>query len=107
MHDFSHVTSQDDAQALAAEGKLARVLLFPAELGGQDVPPNAVYITPEAAEARELIIGSLQRFAAEGLIDKLNVKPEYKGDSFVPSKLVINASHSERDGSFNPTIEVW
>jgi hypothetical protein len=105
--DFSQVKSVAAAQALADRGKLVRVLAFPAELGGQDVPENVVYITPEAAEARALIIGTLQRFAKQGLIDNLTVTPEYKGDSFVPSRLVINATSSKKAGAFNPTIEVW
>ncbi|MDF0486811.1 hypothetical protein PX554_01610 [Sphingomonas sp. H39-1-10] len=105
--DFSAVTSRAAAEALARQGKLVRILLFPAEFGGEDVPENAVYITPEAAAARELILGTLQRFAKEGLIDKLDVTPDYKGDSFVPSRIVMHATHSKKKGSFEPTIEVW
>ncbi len=105
--DFSQVKSRAAAQALADKGELVRILVFPAELGGQDVPENVVYITPEAAQARELIVGTLRRFADDGLIDNLTVKPQYKGDSVVPSRLVMNATSSKKAGGFNPTIEVW
>ena len=105
--DFSAVTSLAVAEALARQGKLVRVLLFPAEFGGEDIRENAVYITPEAAAARELILGTLHRFVAEGLVDKLDVTPDYKGDSFVPSRIVMHATRSKKKGSFEPTIEVW
>jgi hypothetical protein len=105
--DFSHIDSQEAAEALAAQGKLVKILLFPAELGGPDDPENIAYITPEAAEARLLIIGTLRRFADEGLIDNMSVRPEYKGKSIVPSRLVMEASSSKKPGGFNPTIEVW
>ena len=105
--DFSAVTSLAAAEALARQGKLVRVLLFPAEFGGEDIRENAVYITPEAAAARDLILGTLHRFIKEGLIDKMDVTPDYKGDSFVPSRIVMHATHSKKKGSFEPTIEVW
>jgi len=105
--DFSAVTSLAAAEALARKGKLVRILLFPAEFGGEDIAENAVYITPEAAAARELILGTLHRFTKEGLIDKLDVTPDYKGDSFVPSRIVMHATHSKKKGGFEPTIEVW
>nr|WP_206364838.1 hypothetical protein [Sphingomonas populi] len=105
--DFSTITSLAAAEALARQGKLVRVLLFPAEFGGEDVRENAIYITPEAAAARALILGTLHRFVTEGLVDKLDVTPDYKGDSFVPSRIVMHATHSTKKGGINPTIEVW
>jgi hypothetical protein len=105
--DFSAITSLPAAQRLAAEGKLVKVLVFPAEFGGPDVATNAIYITPEAAQERQIIIGTLRRFASDGTIDKLDVRPEYAGKSFVPSRIVIIATNSRTGGSFNPTIEVW
>lgn len=105
--DFSAVTSLAAAKALAAKGRLVEVLLFPAELGGQDLPENRVYITPEAAAAQRLMIGTLQRFVREGLINKMTVEPEYKGDSYIPSRIVMHATHSKKKGGFSPTIEIW
>ncbi len=105
--DYSQVTSLAAARALAAEGKLVKILLFPAELGGQDVPENVAYIPPYAAEARQLVIGTLRRFLADGLIDKLEVVPEYRGKSYVPTKLVMHATHSKTPGSIHPTVEIW
>lgn len=105
--DYSNVTSRDKAQALAAKGELVKILLFPAEFGGSDTPENVVYVPKAAADAKDLITGTLVRFFKEGLIDNLQVEPTYKGDSIVPSSLVMKASYSTKEGKFNPTIEVW
>jgi len=107
MPDFSNVRSAADAERLAREGKLVRVLLFPAAVGGEDVPQNVVYVPPEAAATQELIIGTLVRFVDEGVIDKLNVAPEYRGDSFIPIRIRYDAYHSARSGRFEPVIEIW
>ena len=108
MPDYSHVKTLKAAQALAKDGNLTGILLFPAELGGEDVPQNIVYVPPQAAEARTLIIGTLRRFVSEGLIDKLTVTPEYRGNSFIPSRIVFHAIDSHgKHGAFDPTVEVW
>ena len=105
--DYSKVTSREKAQALEAKGELVKILLFPEEFGGPDTPENVVYVPKVAADIKDLITGTLVRFFKEGLIDNLQVEPKYKGNSFVPSRLVMKTSHSNREGKFNPTIEVW
>lgn len=107
LPDYSHVTSAAEARELAAEGKLIKILLFPAEFGGQDMPGNVVYVPPEAARAKDLATGTLIRYVEEGLIDNLTVDAEYKGDSFIPSRILMKATHSSKDGTFNPTISIW
>lgn len=105
--DFSSVRSLAAANRLAAQGRLVKVLLFPAELGGQDVPENVSYIPPEADEARRSVIGVIRRMMQEGKVNRMTVTPTYKGDSFVPATIQFKASHSRKGGSFEPTIEVW
>ena len=55
--DFAAVDSVAKATTLAAQGRLVPILLFPEEFGGENRVENRVYITPEAAEARTLILG--------------------------------------------------
>ena len=105
--DFAHVDSLQKAEELAEQGKLFKILLFPAEFGGQDVPPNVVYVPAGIPEVKDRITEMLIRFVEEGLIDNLVVNPEYKGNSFVPSRIVMETSHSGKPGEFNPTIEIW
>lgn len=105
--DFSQVDSREKAEALAEKGELFKILLFPAEFGGQDVPPNTVYVPAGIPEIKDQITQTLIRFVEEGLIDNLSVSPEYKGNSFVPARIVMETSHSGKPGEFNPTIEIW
>jgi hypothetical protein len=105
--DYSNVTTLEAARALAAEGKLVKVLLFPAEFGGRDDAANTVYVPPGIDALKDQMTATLIRFYEQELIDDLSVKPEYKGKSVVPSKIVMTATHSTKDGKFNPTIDVW
>ena len=105
--DYSHVDSQEKVIQLAQDGLLFKILLFPEELGGQDVPPNIVYVPAGIPEIKGKLTGTLLKFAQDGLIDNLQVNPEYKGSSFVPSKITMKTSHSGKAGEFNPTIEIW
>lgn len=104
--DFSRVTSKAIAQDMAARGRLVRVALFPTELGGPDVPENEVYLPPAVISSREMIVGTLIRFHGEGLITDLYVTPEYKGDSFVPARMVFRAT-GKKGGGFEATLDVW
>lgn len=105
--DFSHVDSCEKAIALVQEGKLFKILLFPAEFGGVDIPQNSVYVPAGIPEIKDQITGTLIRFVEQGLIDDLQVNPDYKGNSFVPSAIKMSTSHSGNTGEFNPTIEIW
>lgn len=105
--DYSGVDSREKALELVKEGKLYKILLFPAEFGGDDIPQNVVFVPAGIPEIKDKITGTLMRFVQEGLIDNLQVNPEYKGNSFVPSKINIKTSHSDKAGEFNPIIEIW
>jgi hypothetical protein len=107
MPDFTNYQTLASVRALAADGILVKLLLFPAAFGGEDVPKNVVYVTMEAAAAHAAIIKTLRRMAGEGLVDQLEVKPEWKGASFVPSVIRFHGSHSAKSGSFDPEIVVW
>jgi hypothetical protein len=105
--DFSTVTSRVQVEKLAQEGKLFKILLFPAEFGGEDMPLNVVYVPAGIPEIKNQTTATLSRLAREGIIDKLTVDPEYKGKSFVPSRIVIRATDTRRKEQFNQTIPVW
>lgn len=106
--DFSNVTTKAAARQLVREGKLVRIHFFPLELGGPDEPHNVGFVTPEAASAREMLVGTLVRFFEDGLIDRLRVLPEYTGESIVPIRIVMEAGRDgDEEGGFNGSIEVW
>jgi hypothetical protein len=105
--DFSAVTTKAAAQRLVRKGELVEILYFPAEFGGPDEPQNIGYITPEAAQIREMAIGTFGRFAEDGTIDTLKVVPDYKGGSVVPSSITMTGTRSGEGGSIGITIDVW
>lgn len=105
--DFTDVDSKQKLMALVEQGKLERVHLFPLEVGGQDSELNVVYLPIGFRDAKKKVDGTILRMAQDGLISDLKVHPEYKGKSFVPSRIVIKASHPEKPGRFDATIEVW
>lgn len=105
--DFSEVKTLAAAKRLAAKGVLVKILYFPAEVGGGTNPENIGYVTPEAAQAKAMIDGTIVRFSREHLIDNLTITPDYKGDSFVPSRIVIDATHSKKKGGLHMAVEVW
>lgn len=105
--DFSNIDSREKAAQLAQEGKLFKILLFPAEFGGDDASHNIVYVPAGIPEIKDQITETLIRLVEDGLIDNLQVLPEYKGNSFVPARILMKTSHSGKAGQFNPSIEVW
>lgn len=105
--DFAQVASLDQAKELAAKGQLAKLLMFPAEFGGDDVAMNAVYVPPRSVRQRTAHIQMLRAWIEEGAVNMLDVSPEYKGTSFVPSRIHMHASHSESGEQRTLTLEVW
>jgi len=105
--DFSAVTSVAAAKKLVASGNLVEILVFPAELGGPRDKENIVYIPPAVVEGRAVAIRALQRMARDGSINKMEVEPDYRGDSIVPTRLRMTAWHTNGNGRFEVEIEIW
>lgn len=105
--DYSQVTTIEAAQKLVREGKLFKILLFPEEFGGEDNSLNAVYVPAGIPEVKDQITQTLIKYYNEDQIDSLTVNPEYKGESIVPSKIIMVAKHSTKTGTFEPAIDIW
>jgi len=105
--DFSSVDSLEKAQALYNQGKLERLFLFPLEFGGQEVPQNILYVPPGIAAIKQQIDNAIASMVKQGLIASYVAEPEYKGQSFVPSKIKIKTSHPEKAGGVDRTISIW
>ena len=105
--DFSAVTSKAQAEQLVREGKLVRILLFPAQFGGEDSPENSTYVPPAIVDALALVEGTIGRIVREGTADKLDVVPEYHGRSFVPARIRMHVTRAGEAGGFHPVVEIW
>lgn len=107
--DFSNITTKAAANRLVKEGRLVKIHFFPTELGGpaKDRHNNG-YITPEAEEARSLLISVLERDVEEGTIDQMSIVPDYRGASIIPTRIRFKAWHSQRaGGDYETVVEVW
>lgn len=103
--DFSHVASEAAAAEMAARGLLEKLLLLPAEFGGQDIPPNVVYVPVGIGGVKQHIdLGIVRQLVEEGKVTQYTATPEYTGKSFIPIALTIVA---HTPGSFTTTINIW
>jgi hypothetical protein len=106
MSDFSSITSLEAAEDASREGSLVKVLLFPAELGGQDRPENLVYIPPHVWEIKSNSTEDLLS-AVRGGMNDVAIVPEYRGTSFVPTKITITAASSGMAPGYKLEIGIW
>ncbi|TCI90952.1 hypothetical protein [Tenacibaculum sp. M341] len=102
--DYSKIDSNEKAIELFKKGELTELHLMPLEFGGQDIPMNILYV-PEFAKMFKL---RFDKMIEELLIDgeklSYSAEPEYKGNSFIPSKLKIMVTG---DSEFVETINIW
>jgi hypothetical protein len=104
---FSELQSREHADALVDLGQLVKIYIWPTELGGEDAVRNIVYVTPEAAEARAAIVGDLRRFLHGDEETEVEILPEYKGASIVPTRIRFTARHKQGGAPFERVVEVW
>ena len=106
--DFSNVDSLEKAKQLEKEGILEKVLLLPKELNGKDVKENVVYVPVGISEAMQSITNIIVGCLEGGMtLTKLEIKPLYNGNSFVPSSIVVIADNDEHKEILNSEVEIW
>jgi hypothetical protein len=105
--DYSAVDSREKAEALYRAGKLERLFLFPLEFGGHEDPRNILYVPLGIAAIKQQIDGTVRQLVNDGAVTKYVAEPEYKGNSFIPCKIKISATHHEKPGGIMPTINIW
>ena len=103
--NFSSVNSRAKAEQLWQSGELQRTLLLPAEFGGEDIPPNVVYIPAFAVEMKSRIdVKVIKPLIADKKVTRYVASPEYEGDSFVPIAINISATDP---GQFSARVAIW
>lgn len=105
--DFADVDSREKAEALVGQGLLEKIHLFPLEFGGEEVLANVAYVPIGVGQAKAMADGTVMTLIEEGQVTQYEVAPEYKGNSFVPARIVIKTWKPDADGAFHPTIEIW
>jgi hypothetical protein len=105
--ELNDVTSFEKAEHLSNKGQLVRVLLIPAEFNGSDSDVNTVYLPKAVSKAKDQVTNSLLKLERDGQITSLDVRLVYKGNSVVPSEIIMKSWHKEKSGEFINTIKVW
>lgn len=103
--DFSGIDSSARAEEAFRRGELAKLFLMPLEFGGQDIPPNTLYVPAWVTEAKERIDHDvIAPLVQEGKVTSYSAVPQYQGASFIPGAIRIVASNP---GEFSTTIAIW
>ncbi|HSG33183.1 MAG TPA: hypothetical protein VLA37_01515 [Sphingomonadaceae bacterium] len=105
--DFSSVTGEEDVATLVEAGELVRVMMVPLAFGGTDSALNTAYLPPQAAAEWQLIEETMVELAETGIMQSFELLPEYRGESLVPTRLVVHANHLDQGEPFDLTVEVW
>ena len=92
--DFSAVTSVAAAKTLA-------------ELGGPPDKENIIYIPPAVVGSRALVIRTIARMTRDGSVNRMDVEPDYRGDSIVPTRLRMTAWREGETTKFEAVVEIW
>jgi len=91
--DLAAVDSLAKAVKLERRGELEKWYLMPLELGGHEVPENAVYVPIGLASVKERIDSDvIAPLAAAGKLSNYLAQPKYLGDSVIPISIEIIVS---------------
>ena len=102
--NYDRVRSDRDAKPHARQGELVRVLLLPRSLGGVDEESNVAWLTAAAAAIKADIDAAIQPLAATRQISFYRARTRFKGDSIVPSELLIQVTGPK---PMEYRIKVW
>ncbi len=101
---YSNIDSQNKAIEQFKKKNLCKLFLFPLELGGADDPRNIVYVPDFVLEAKASIDSTVLELLQKNLVEGYSCSPEYKGNSFIPSKLNI---HVTGQRTLDSVIDIW
>jgi hypothetical protein len=101
--DFSDINSIEKAIDLYKKGSLTKIYMMPLEFGGEDSPENTLYVPEFVKDFKNRFDNMVGDLLEEGKQLGFETIPEYKGKSFVPSKLILMVTG---DSEFTETIHI-
>jgi hypothetical protein len=102
--DYTNIDSKEKAIQLYQEKSLEKIYLMALDFGGDDSEVNIVYVPLTAKEQKERFDEKLVTWLMAGKELGLKVEPQYKGKSFIPSKLIMKVTGEE---NLTEVIEIW
>jgi hypothetical protein len=104
--DFSSVDSPEKANVLYQNGELAQIRLPPLE--GHDNPLNQVVVPHFVIALKDQWDNMVAELANDGKVSSFNVSPEYKGASWIPCALLLEAKGDAEGGyTTKERIDIW
>ena len=104
LPDFSRIDSNEKALDLYNKKELEKIYLMPLEFGGEDNLLNVIYAPIFTKTLKDKFDLMAENLLEEGKKLNYSAIPEYKGDSFIASKLILNITG---DTNFKETINIW
>ena len=102
--DYSAVDSLAKAVDLYNKKQLGKIFFMPLEFGGEDAPQNTIYVPAHVVVFKTRFDAMVEKLLREGKKIGYSVNPEYKGTSFIPSKVIITVNG---EVSMTESIEAW
>lgn len=104
--DFMDIDSNEKVMELAEKGVLVPLYLMPLRFHGEEAANNRLFVPPFAAELKDRYDDMVEDLLSQDRVDGYSCTPEYKGNSFVPSKIQVTA---KKDGKpvFTEIINIW
>ena len=90
----------------ADQGILAPLYMMPLRFNGEDSARNMLFVPPFVVEWKDRYDDMIEDLLLQEKVSSYSCTPEYKGNSFIPARLVIKAG---KDGAdvFTETINIW
>ncbi|WP_025728232.1 hypothetical protein [Atopobacter phocae] len=104
--DFTDIDSKEKAIKEVEEGKLSELYLLPARFNGTNDARNIVFVPPVHRDLKERCDERIEHMIQDHLVNGYTCYPKYKGESFVPSDLVIEATKGDQK-VYTETISIW
>lgn len=101
---YADICSNDTAEQYYVAGHLQKLHLIGLAFGGDDSSFNTLYVSPAAALQKREIDNYIVDLLQQGYKVQYKAFPEYKGNSFIPSKVIIEV---DGDQTFTKEIEIW
>jgi hypothetical protein len=106
LNALENVRTLANAEQACSDGLLRKVLLLPVELGGSEVSENIVFVPDHAAAIKEEATSALVSAVRQGMVE-VSVVPEYRGTSFVPTRIVMTAARIGQSPEYVREIGIW
>ena len=104
--NFTEIDSNEKAIELANKGILEPLYLMPLRFNGEESAINRVFVPSFAVELKDRCDDFIEKMVIEEKVQGYSCNPEYKGNSFIPSKIKVVVTNEGKE-VFSQTIEIW